>query len=245
MFFPLSNKRVYIMQNNQFTIKASQLQAMSLLASKQDIRYYLNGVRVEFNSTTTRLIATDGHKLGLFNYDSTLNNGLGSLTIHNDFIASLPKVTKAQNDLLCTIWQDQNNPTLWHCVYGNNQTQFVEIEGRYPDYSRVIQPIKTSGQPGQFNDEYLAQFKKCGLLLTWLKKQHFFPEIIHNGNSSAIIQLPTLLDQFVGVIMPLKSDFIESAIVDPAIYAPLVQHVTVQNNGLVAVSDTVSEAMAA
>lgn len=231
------------MQNNQFQIKVSQLQAMQQLASKKDIRYYLNGVRVEFNNLKTRLIATDGHKLGLFNYDSTQNSGIGALTIHNDFIDQLPKVTKAQNDLIMTIWQDQENLTLWHCIYGNTKTQFVEIEGKYPDYSRVLAPIKTSGQPGQFNDIFLSQFKKCGLLLTWIKKDYFFPEIIHNGNSSAIIQLPTLLDQFVGVIMPLKSDFIESAIVDPAIYAPLVQHVTVENNGLRIVSD--SEKLAA
>jgi hypothetical protein len=187
-------------------------------------------------------VSTDGHKLGLYNF-KTDNEGVGVLTIPRSFIDKLPKVTIKTDQLLTISHVDQSQ---WAAIdQGGNTYLFNEIEGNYPDYSRVIQPIKTNGQPGQFNDEYLAQFKKCGLLLTWLKKQHFFPEIIHNGNSSAIIQLPTLLDQFVGVIMPLKSDFIESAIVDPAIYAPLVQHVTVQNNGLVAVSDTVSEAMAA
>lgn len=226
----------------KFNVKISQLQALAILASKEDIRYWLNGVRVEFNYETTRLISTDGHKLGLYNF-KTENEGVGVLTIPRSFIDKLPKVTIKTDQLLTISHVDQSQ---WAAIdQGGNTYLFNEIEGNYPDYSRVIQPIKTNGQPGQFNDEYLAQFKKCGLLLTWLKKQHFFPEIIHNGNSSAIIQLPTLLDQFVGVIMPLKSDFIESAIVDPAIYAPLVQHVTAQNNGLVAVSDTVSEAMAA
>jgi DNA polymerase-3 subunit beta len=226
----------------KFNVKISQLQALAILASKEDIRYYLNGVRVEFNYDVTRLVSTDGHKLGLYNF-KTENEGVGVLTIPRSFIDKLPKVTIKTDQLLTISHVDQSQ---WAAIdQGGNTYLFNEIEGNYPDYSRVIQPIKTNGQPGQFNDEYLAQFKKCGLLLTWLKKQHFFPEIIHNGNSSAIIQLPTLLDQFVGVIMPLKSDFIESAIVDPAIYAPLVQHVTAQNNGLVAVSDTVSEAMAA
>lgn len=233
------------MQNNQFEIKVSHLQAMQQLASKKDIRYYLNGVRVEFNNSKTRLIATDGHKLGLFNYDSTQNSGIGALTIHNDFIDQLPKITKAQNDLIMTIWQDQENLSLWHCLYGNTKTQFVEIDGKYPDYSRVIAPIKTSGKPGQFNDLFIAQFKKCGLLLTWLKKDHFFPEIIHNGNDSAIVELPTLKGQFIGVIMPLKSDFIDSAIVDPDIYKPLIVEVIAQNLGLADSDLQIGEPLAA
>jgi DNA polymerase-3 subunit beta len=219
----------------KFNVRISQLQALAYLSGNQDIRYYLNGVRVEFNYDLTRLIATDGHKLGLFNF-KVENQGVGALTIPNEFIKKLPKVT-AKTDQLLTISHIDNSQ--WAAVdQGGNTYLFNEIEGNYPDYTRVLSPIKTSGKPGQFNDEYLTQFKKCGLLLTWLKKQHFFPEIIHNGNSSAIIQLPTLLDQFVGVIMPLKSDFIESAIVDPAIYAPLVQQVTVENNGLRIVSDS-------
>jgi len=219
----------------KFNVKISQLQALAILASKEDIRYYLNGVRVEFNYDVTRLVSTDGHKLGLYNFKIE-NEGVGVLTIPRSFIDKLPKVTNKTDEILAI--SHIAGPQWQATALGGNTYLFNEIEGNYPDYSRVIAPIKTNGQPGQFNDEYLAQFKKCGLLLTWLKKQHFFPEIIHNGNSSAIIQLPTLLDQFVGVIMPLKSDFIESAIVDPAIYAPLVQQVTVENNGLRIVSDS-------
>lgn len=213
----------------KFNVKISQLQALAHLAGNQDIRYYLNGVRVEFNYDVTRLIATDGHKLGLFNF-KVENQGVGALTIPNEFIKKLPKVT-AKTDSLLTI--SHFNGSQWQAVdKGGNSYMFNEIEGNYPDYSRVLAPIKTSGKPSQFNDEYLAQFKKCGLLLTWIKKQHFFPEIIHNDNSSALINLPTLLDQFVGVLMPLKSDFIECAIVDPALYDPVIQQVSAPNNGL-------------
>jgi hypothetical protein len=51
---------------NQFHVSQSTLDAMLLLAGKKDIRYYLNGLNIEWNSEITRVIACDGHKLGIF-----------------------------------------------------------------------------------------------------------------------------------------------------------------------------------
>lgn len=215
----------------QFTIKLSALQGMVQLAGNKDIRYYLNGVRVEFNSSNIRLIATDGHKIGIFQ-DDTNSVGLGKLTIPRTFIESLPKAKIRENPTL-TISQDTVNPTLWHCEYGNNKTSFYEIEGQYPDYSRVLSGVKTSGKPSQFNDQYIAQFKKCGLMLTFLNKDHFFPTIYHNGDSCALVELPTLQGKFVGGLMPIKCDNPMIDIVAPSsLYEPLIQTVSVQNNGL-------------
>lgn len=217
---------------NTFNVRLSQLHAMALLGGDQDIRYYLNGVRIEFNYDNTRLVATDGHKLALLNTKAE-NQGVGSLTIPSDFIKQLPK-SSAKYDPTIEISQDQNTPTKWIAAVSMSDTRsFFEIEGNYPDYSRVLHGIKTSGAPGLFNDEYLSQFKKAGLLLTKLSKKHFFPVIIHNGSQSAIIQLPTLLDQFVGVIMPIRDDTQQKdQSVDPSFYAPLIQKITVENNGL-------------
>lgn len=222
----------------QFTIKLSQLKGMIELASKNDIRYYLNGVRIEFNYDKTRLIACDGHKLGVLNIDHTYakNEGVGALTIPRSFIDKLPKTSK-RYDPYVTISQSVENATFWHCEYDNVKTSFSEIEGKYPDYARVFSGIKTSGKPGHFNNEYINQFKKCGLILTNLSKDHFFPDIFHNDNSSALVELPTLKGQFLGVLMPLKSDHVEGVIPDSSIYAPLIQNVTVQNNAFITESE--------
>jgi hypothetical protein len=221
--------------NNQFTVKVSQLKGLVELAGKKDVRYYLNGVRVEFRHDLTRLIACEGHILGLLNIPSE-NQGLGALTIPRAFIEGLPKATK-KSDPLMTISQDSQNHTFWHCEYDNIKTSFYEIEGKYPDYTRVLSGIKTSGKPSQFNDQFLAAFKKCGLALTFLHKDHFFSEILHNDNSSCLVELPTLKGQFIGVIMPLKSDHVEAASVDPAIYAPVIQEITAPNLGLITDSE--------
>ena len=49
------------------------LHAMATLAAKKDIRYYLNGLLVEWNATTTRIVATDGHKMGIYNLPTLLS----------------------------------------------------------------------------------------------------------------------------------------------------------------------------
>lgn len=218
----------------QFTIKLSQLKALVELASKQDIRYYLNGVRVEFNYENIRLAATDGHKLGILNIKAD-NQGLGALTIPRSFIDQLPKTSKKYDPDL--IFSQSENDTFWHCEYDNIKTTFSPIEGSYPDIARVCYGVKTSGKPGQFNDLYIAQFKKCGLILTNLSKDHFFPIIHHNGNESAIVELPTLKDQFIGVLMPLREDHTEGVMIDPLMYKPLIQNITVQNNAFITESE--------
>lgn len=230
---------------NTFNVRLSHLHAMAVLAGHKDIRYYLNGVRIEFNSTNTRLVATDGHKLALFNTKAD-NVGVGVLTIPNEFIAQLPK-TSSRFDPLIEITQDQDNPIKWQAVVSMANTfTFYQVEGNYPDYSRVLHGIKTSGQPAQFNDDYLSQFKKAGLLITKANKKHFFPIVIHNGNQSAIVKFPTLNNEFIGVIMPMRDDTPQvDQSVDKAFYAPLVQVVTAKNLGIEAVENTVSEAIAA
>ena len=51
---------------NQFHLKQSTLDAMLLIAGKKDIRYYLNGVYIEFNEKINRAVGFDGHKFGIF-----------------------------------------------------------------------------------------------------------------------------------------------------------------------------------
>jgi DNA polymerase-3 subunit beta len=44
----------------------SALRAVSALAARDDIRYYLNGVLIEASAHTTRLVGTNGHVMGIY-----------------------------------------------------------------------------------------------------------------------------------------------------------------------------------
>jgi len=183
----------------QFSIKQSQLKAMLNLAAKQDIRYYLNGVFVEFNQQTTRLVATCGHKLGVFNHRSENNQGSGSLIIPRDVIENLPKAGKTDAILIFT---KEEKAGYWKLDNYGKQTIFSQIDGRFPDYRRVCD-FKTSGEAANFNYEYLVQFLKVQHALGGSKGLTL--NLYQNGNSSALVTLAGV-DNFAGVIMPIRSD---------------------------------------
>jgi DNA polymerase-3 subunit beta len=189
----------------QFTIKQSQLKAMLNLAAKQDIRFYLCGVFVEFNQTTTRLVATCGHKLGVLNHCSEDNQGAGSLIIPREVIENLPK---AGYDPELTFIKSDGNATGWTIVIpGGTQIVFQQIEGTFPDYRRVCN-FKTSGEAASFNYEYLVQFLKVQKALGGSKTNTV--NLYQNGTSGALVTLAGV-ENFAGVIMPIRSDTVNQA----------------------------------
>ena len=183
----------------QFTIKQSQLKAMLNLAAKQDIRFYLCGVFVEFNQTTTRLVATCGHKLGVLNHPSEDNQGAGSLIIPRDVIENLPKAGKFDPELTIS---SEDKEGFWKISAAGTQTIFGQIDGRFPDYRRVCD-FKTSGEAANFNYEYMVQFLKVQHALSGSKTCTV--NLYQNGTSGALVTLAGV-DNFAGVIMPIRSD---------------------------------------
>ena len=187
----------------QFSIKQSQLKALLTLAPKSDTRYYLCGIYVEYNATTTRLVVTDGHKLGILNHHSEDNQGAGSLIIPREVIENLPK---SKHDLLLVITKEEKQG-YWKITGMGIQTIFAQIEGTYPDYRRVCQ-FTTDGTVANFNYEYLVQFLKVQHLLGGSKTATL--NLYQNGNSSALVHLAGV-DNFVGVVMPMRADMTSQA----------------------------------
>ena len=183
----------------QFSIKQSQLKALLTLAPKSDIRYYLCGIYVEYNATTTRLVVTDGHKLGILNHHSEDNQGAGTVIIPREVIENLPKAGKIDPLLIFTKEEKQG---YWKITGMGIQTIFAQIEGTYPDYRRVCQ-FTTDGTVANFNYEYLVQFLKVQHLLGGSKTATL--NLYQNGNSSALVHLAGV-DNFVGVVMPMRAD---------------------------------------
>jgi DNA polymerase-3 subunit beta len=197
---------------NQFHVSQSTLDAMLLLAGKKDIRYYLNGLNIEWNSEITRVIACDGHKLGIYQAAAPDNRGAGSITIPRDAIESLPKK--------CSVLTfSQITETHWQIDTGTAIIKFVPCESKYPDFRRVVHPIQTAGTSGVaagFNLEYLNQFEKCGNLLAGSKlrvgnRLHLH----HNGDGAALVLL-NCVDGFAGVVMPLRDSIGSTGALFPA-----------------------------
>lgn len=167
----------------------NSLKAMSVLASKQDIRYYLNGVLIESNKSYTRMIATDGTLLGIYQISETAHNDEEfSIIVPNEIIA---KLDKRDNFLSC-----ENGK------WSIDGMAFTPVDGKFPDYMRVMPSKPATGESAQFNPELITRFVKCSKLLNGSKT----PVIAHNGGSSALVDLG--LDRFVGVVMPMRNNVV-------------------------------------
>ena len=184
---------------NQFNVKQSTLDALLLIAGKKDIRYYLNGLYIEFDATTTRVVGCDGHKLGIYQ-ETKENTGAGSLIILRSTIENLPK--KA-GDL--TFIQDENNQ--WRINAENCAVFLTPENAQYPDFRRVVSSIQTAGTSGVaagYNLNYLNDFEKCGNLLGGNKlRMGNRLRLHHNGDAAGLVLL-SCVDGFAGVIMPMR-----------------------------------------
>lgn len=202
--------------NNQFTVSQSNLDAMLVLAAKKDIRYYLNGLHIEYSPEFTRVIACDGHKLGIFQAAAE-NIGMGALTIPREVIEGLPKKC-------FTLTFSQIDANLWQIDTGAAVIKFTPCDSKYPDFRRVVnQANKTSGEAAGFNLIYLNEFEKAGNLLAGSKlKVGNRVRIHHNGQNGALITL-NCVDNFAGVLMPLRDSVGSSGALFPAeLISPII-----------------------
>ena len=111
------------------------LQKTHFSMALQDVRYYLNGLLLELEENDLRLVATDGHRLAYARRTMSESYGEKKQVI-------IPR--KAVQELM-RLLDDSDEPVAIRI--GSNHLQFTVgdltmttklIDGRYPDYDRVI-----------------------------------------------------------------------------------------------------------
>lgn len=123
---------------SSFTVPQKLLQNLLLLVqyamAQQDIRYYLNGLLLVLEGKKIKVIATDGHRL------SYAEGQLGDTHEKREVI--LPR--KAVLELSRQLGSDDANltveiyPSQVRFKYGNSELVTKIIDGKFPDYTRVI-----------------------------------------------------------------------------------------------------------
>jgi DNA polymerase-3 subunit beta len=113
--------------------------------AQQDVRYYLNGLMLEFTTGRLRAVATDGHRLALC--DATFDNPGGS-----DLQVILPRKAVIE---LGRLLEDSDQPleidvSNTHLRVRLGPTSFTSklIDGRFPDYERVMPHGETTSMLG-------------------------------------------------------------------------------------------------
>lgn len=107
----------------------------------QDVRYYINGLLFEIYNNELRTVATDGHRLA-FSYVDSLTN---IINIPKDSIQQIIVPRKAVSELLRLLSDDSEKIIKFslsssHFKVNLNSIHFSSklIDGRFPDYHRVI-----------------------------------------------------------------------------------------------------------
>jgi DNA polymerase-3 subunit beta len=102
--------------------------------AQQDVRYYLNGLLLETGDGHVRGVATDGHRLALC--EVALDGGKGSgsqVIIPRKGVLELQRLLGSEGDIELSIGSNHVRARLDHIQFTSKL-----IDGRFPDYERVI-----------------------------------------------------------------------------------------------------------
>jgi DNA polymerase-3 subunit beta len=142
------------------TIAQKDLKAVSLAMAKNDIRYYLKGVYVEFNRAETRIVATDGHRLHMVRTvdSSAMVTEPVTFIIPADMVKHCLKAKAARNDRNPQIVFSFASGTIEAALPDGSRFSAPALDGTFPDYRRIIQQCvsgKSDIEAAVYNPRYV------------------------------------------------------------------------------------------
>jgi DNA polymerase-3 subunit beta len=119
----------------QYSVKTAIEQTHFCMA-QQDVRYYLNGLLFEFSSSKLRVVATDGHRLALTELSIEGYEGvIKQVILPRKGIIELSRILSDDGELKLKCGSNHLRVEMDGIVFTTKL-----IDGRYPDYNRVIPP---------------------------------------------------------------------------------------------------------
>ena len=184
----------------QITIKQSTIKAVSHAMAKSDIRYYLNGMLIHTNGHDTRIVATDGHRLNIAIVERTmLIETPQQFTIPDTLVNTICKCKAPRHDKSPEVTFNFADGKVSALLPDGTESVAKLIDGRYPDYDRVI-PHTLSGEAAQYNPVYVMDaFKACA---DYLGLKTPAVALSMNGQGCAAMSC----GDFAALIMPWRAD---------------------------------------
>jgi DNA polymerase-3 subunit beta len=127
--------------------------------AQQDVRYYLNGLLLETEDKTLRGVATDGHRLAMS--ESTMSGGSGvdsQVIVPRKGVLELQKLLSGDGDVVIMLGTN-------HVRVESGDIRFTSklIDGRFPDYGRVI-PKETTNVVSGDRSQIRAALQRAAIL---------------------------------------------------------------------------------
>lgn len=139
---------------NRITLEEATLKQMvektHFAMAIQDVRYYLNGMLVDIQEELVATVATDGHRLAT-NRTACSNETPGQILVPRKAVLEIARLLKDRKGMV------EMDITTTHVRLQIGNVTFISklIDGRYPDYNRVIP--REMGEPITADREALRQ----------------------------------------------------------------------------------------
>ncbi len=154
------------------------LKQVDFSMAQQDIRYYLNGLLFEVDNQKLNIVGTDGHRLSFTSIKLQKDFGKIQTIIPRKTILELVKLEDGNDEIEINISKTQA-----HFHFNNIDLITKVIDGKFPDYSRVI-PV---GHPNSFQidrQELLTAMQRASILSN--EKYRGIRVVITNNNLKMI-----------------------------------------------------------
>lgn len=147
----------------KFSISRKVLQELLLLVqfamAQQDIRYYLNGLLLVIEGEKIRVVATDGHRLSYAEGPLTSSNEKREVILPRKAVLELSRQLGAGDDeVTIEVYASQ---VRFH--YGDSELVTKIIDGKFPDYTRVI-PVNYQKHITLERQELLQALQRAAIL---------------------------------------------------------------------------------
>ena len=137
------------------------INSISFSMAYQDVRYYLNGLFIKFDTEYIIAVATDGHRLAINSEE--INQTEKSIQL--EFI--VPRKAVIEIEKMCNETEENINLYFYaqHLKIEVGSFQLITklIDGKYPDYTKVI-PEKTQTYIDINRQEFLTGLQRVSIL---------------------------------------------------------------------------------
>lgn len=188
----------------EFTVTATMLAACLPFAGKKDVRYYLNGVKIEQAAgSSLRAVATDGHAALACRDEAAHGKDVPDCILPREVVEWALKSKAAAIDIEI----DENGDCL--AVAGSASMTFRMIDGMFPDWRAVLPFMKDDAMPADVDfiaTGLVARFDKA--LAKAGSRGGAAVRFVGGGQSRAVRVLVSNLTDGVhatGVVMPLRT----------------------------------------
>jgi DNA polymerase-3 subunit beta len=198
----------------KFTLKKSQVKGMLLLAGKEDIRYYLNGLHVMQDGRGTILEATTSPMAGRLRIDQTPvllaeNEKRKSVIIKRADAEKLIQ-EKAKSDYMIDVEVDDKKIV---AKVSGVTYEFTAEDASYPDLDRIV-PKPYQAKVAWFDPELVSTMGKAIETIYGIKKKDSKELaakwcLVPNGDGASLAVVSDSED-FYGLLMPMKKGTLDN-----------------------------------